>query len=113
MERQSLAQDGVWNGNVGLDGPRTAGGGEGPDTRGSAFAPCRFGEVRHARVHGFVVIVASTGMRRGEACAPRREYINFVQGTVTVDESVVAAAGGARIKTPKSVRADGPLLWTG
>ncbi len=79
------------------------------EVRSLLAASERFG----ARVHGFVVIVASTGMRRGEACAPRREYINFVQGTVTIDESVVAAAGGARIKTPKSVRADGPLLWTG
>jgi integrase len=55
-----------------------------------------------ARVHGFVAVVASTGMRRGEACALRWSDIDFERSTVTVDESIVAADGGAQIKAPKS-----------
>ena len=55
-----------------------------------------------ARVHGFVAVVASTGMRRGEACALRWSDIDFDRSTVTVDESIVAADGGAQIKAPKS-----------
>ena len=54
------------------------------------------------RVHGFLAVVASTGMRRGEACALRWDDIDFDGATVTVDESVVAADGGAQVKAPKS-----------
>jgi integrase len=55
-----------------------------------------------ARLHGFIAVVASTGMRRGEACALRWNDIDFDLDTVTIDESIVAADGGAQIKAPKS-----------
>ena len=55
-----------------------------------------------ARMHGFVAVIASTGMRRGEACALRWSDIDFTAARLTVDESVVAAYGGAQVKPPKS-----------
>ncbi len=54
------------------------------------------------RLHSFVAVVASTGMRRGEACALRWNDIDFKTARITVDESVVAAEGGAQVKAPKS-----------
>jgi integrase len=54
------------------------------------------------RVHGFVAVVAATGMRRGEACALRWSDIDFRGACVTIDESVVAADGGAQVRAPKS-----------
>jgi integrase len=55
-----------------------------------------------SRVHAFVAVIASTGMRRGEACALRWGDIDLEAGRVTIDESIVAAAGGAQVKQPKS-----------
>jgi integrase len=55
-----------------------------------------------ARIHGFVAVVASTGMRRGEACALRWSDIDFRTARLMIDESVVAADGGAQVKAPKS-----------
>jgi len=55
-----------------------------------------------SRLHGFVAVVASTGMRRGEACALRWNDIDFEAARLTIDESVVAAEGGAQVKAPKS-----------
>jgi len=54
------------------------------------------------RLHGFIAVVASTGMRRGEACALRWNDLDFKARRVTIDESVVAADGGAQVKAPKS-----------
>jgi integrase len=54
------------------------------------------------RFGAFVRLVAVTGMRRGEACALRWTDIDWEAGTVMVDESVVAAAGGAEVKSPKT-----------
>ncbi len=54
------------------------------------------------RFGAFVRLVAATGMRRGEACALRWTDIDWEAGTVMVDESVVAAAGGAEVKSPKT-----------
>ena len=55
-----------------------------------------------ARVHAFTALIASTGMRRGEACALRWDDIDFDVARITVDESVVSADGGAQVKGPKS-----------
>jgi integrase len=55
-----------------------------------------------ARMHGFIAVVASTGMRRGEACALRWSDVDFRAARLTIDESVVAADGGAQVKAPKS-----------
>ena len=50
----------------------------------------------------FLRLLAATGIRRGEACALRWSDINFQDGAVTVDESIVAAPGGATVKGPKT-----------
>jgi integrase len=47
-------------------------------------------------------VVAATGMRRGEACALRWSDIDWEAGTLTIDESVIPAEGGAAIKSPKT-----------
>jgi integrase len=54
------------------------------------------------RFGAFVRLVAATGMRRGEACALRWTDIDWETGTIMVDESVVAASGGAEVKSPKT-----------
>jgi integrase len=54
------------------------------------------------RFGAFVRIVAATGMRRGEACALRWTDIDFEGASVTVDESVISAEGGAIVKPPKT-----------
>jgi integrase len=55
-----------------------------------------------ARLHAFVALIASTGMRRGEACAMRWGNVDFGAAHVAIDESIVPAAGGAQVKAPKS-----------
>lgn len=47
-------------------------------------------------------VVAATGMRRGEVCALRWRDVDFDHGVVRVNESVVAAIGGAIVKAPKT-----------
>jgi integrase len=47
-------------------------------------------------------VIAATGTRRGEACALRWSDVDWNNGTVTIDESVVASQGGATIKSPKT-----------
>jgi integrase len=54
------------------------------------------------RFGAFVRLVAATGVRRGEACALRWNDIDWESGTILVDESVVAASGGAEVKAPKT-----------
>jgi integrase len=54
------------------------------------------------RFGAFVRLVAATGVRRGEACALRWSDIDWESGMVLVDESVVAASGGAEVKAPKT-----------
>jgi integrase len=46
--------------------------------------------------------VAATGSRRGEACALRWSDIDWPSGTITLDESVIPADGGAVVKSPKT-----------
>ncbi|MGH9016199.1 MAG: tyrosine-type recombinase/integrase [Acidimicrobiales bacterium] len=47
-------------------------------------------------------VVAATGMRRGEVCALRWRDVDFDNGVVRINESVVAAMGGAIVKAPKT-----------
>jgi integrase len=46
--------------------------------------------------------LAATGVRRGEACALRWSDIDWEEGALRVDEAVVAAPGGALVKSPKT-----------
>jgi integrase len=46
-------------------------------------------------------LVAATGMQRGEVCALRWNDVDFSAGTVRISQSVVAAKGGATLKSPK------------
>jgi integrase len=57
---------------------------------------------KDVRLGAFLRLLAATGMRRGEACALRWSDVDFESGTVTVDESVSAAKGGALVKGPKT-----------
>ena len=50
----------------------------------------------------FVRLLAATGMRRGEGCALRWSDIDEATGVINIDESIVAAAGGAETKSPKT-----------
>jgi integrase len=54
------------------------------------------------RFGAFVRVVAATGMRRGEAACMRWSDLDWENSSVTVDESVVAAKGGAVVKGPKT-----------
>jgi len=54
------------------------------------------------RIAVFLRLLAATGLRRGEACALRWSDIDFGHGILTVDESIVAARGGAAVKSPKT-----------
>ena len=47
-------------------------------------------------------LVAATGMRRGEVCALRWDDIDLSARTVRIGQSVVAAKGGAILKSPKT-----------
>ena len=47
-------------------------------------------------------VVAATGMRRGEVCALRWRDVDLDHGVVRINESVVAAVGGAIVKAPKT-----------
>lgn len=46
--------------------------------------------------------IAATGARRGEACALRWSDVDWESSTVVIDESIVAGAGGATVKSPKT-----------
>jgi hypothetical protein len=61
-----------------------------------------------ARIHGFLAVVASTGMRRREACALRWDDIDFDGATVTIDERVSwRLTAVQRSRHQSRVRADG------
>jgi integrase len=47
-------------------------------------------------------VVAATGMRRGEACGLRWADVDRTNETLVIDESVIPAAGGAAVKSPKT-----------
>jgi integrase len=54
------------------------------------------------RISTFLRLLAATGLRRGEACALRWSDVDLDGQVLTVDESIVAAKGGASIKSPKT-----------
>ena len=51
---------------------------------------------------GVLRVVAATGARRGEACALRWSDVDWEERRLTIDESVIASAGGASVKAPKT-----------
>ncbi len=55
------------------------------------------------RLWAFTRVVTATGMRRGETCALRWSDVDAEHGVLTVNESVVAAHGGAAVKSPKTL----------
>jgi integrase len=54
------------------------------------------------RVLVFLRVVTATGMRRGEACALRWSDLDAARRILVIDESIVAAHGGAIVKPPKT-----------
>ena len=57
---------------------------------------------RDERLYCFVLVVAATGMRRGEVCGLRWSDLDLEAGTLRVDEGVIVADGGAELKSPKT-----------
>ena len=54
------------------------------------------------RYRAALVIIAATGMRRGEACGLRWSDADLAGATLSIDESVIAAVNGAASKAPKT-----------
>jgi integrase len=54
------------------------------------------------RIGVFLLVLAATGIRRGEACALRWSDLDLEGGVISVDEGVIAAKGGAVVKEPKT-----------
>jgi integrase len=55
-----------------------------------------------ARIYAYMLLIAATGIRRGEACAIRWDDVNFENAVIQVDESIVMVEGGVLVKGPKS-----------
>ncbi|MHB1783855.1 MAG: tyrosine-type recombinase/integrase [Acidimicrobiales bacterium] len=54
------------------------------------------------RLSTYVRLVAATGARRGEACALRWSDVDWESSTIRIDEALVAGAGGASARGPKT-----------
>jgi integrase len=54
------------------------------------------------RFGAFLHLLAATGVRRGEACALRWSNVDWEDGVLRVVAAVVAAPGGAVVKSPKT-----------
>ena len=78
-----------------------SGRGPGPDPRGGAHADRR-GQQLDPSFAAVLRLVTATGVRRGEVCALRWKDIDLSAGTVRISQSVVAAKGGAILKSPKT-----------
>ncbi|MHB8438236.1 MAG: tyrosine-type recombinase/integrase [Acidimicrobiales bacterium] len=61
-------------------------------------------ERQDIRLAVFLRLVAATGARRGEVCGVRWSDLDWENSVVRIDENVVAAAGGARTKEPKTLQ---------
>jgi integrase len=59
-------------------------------------------DARDQRVASFIRVVATTGIRRGEACALRWEDVDLDAAILRIDESIVTNDGGVLVKEPKS-----------
>lgn len=55
-----------------------------------------------ARIYAYILLIAATGIRRGEACAIRWGDIDFENEVIQIDESIVMVEGGVLVKGPKS-----------
>jgi len=73
----------------------------------SIMAAADAGEDR--RLWLFIRVIAASGARRGEICAIRWSDINWVQGSVRIDESIISAPGGGMVKQPKTKASERPL----
>ncbi len=54
------------------------------------------------RLACFIRLTAATGARRGELCALRWSDVDWDDDRVSIDEAVVARAGGTEVKRPKT-----------
>jgi len=57
----------------------------------------------------FIRVTAASGARRGEICAIRWSDIDWSQGSVRIDESIISAPGGGMLKQPKTHASVRPL----
>ncbi|MDQ1442460.1 MAG: hypothetical protein QOG97_2688 [Acidimicrobiaceae bacterium] len=57
----------------------------------------------------FIRVTAASGARRGEICAIRWSDIDWAQGSVRIDESIISAPGGGMLKQPKTHASVRPL----
>ncbi len=55
-----------------------------------------------ARYAACLRVIAATGIRRGEAAGLRWSDVVWKDGTLTIDESVIASKGSATVKSPKT-----------
>ena len=57
---------------------------------------------RDPRVPAFARLVTATGMRRGEACALRRDDVDWEGSAVRIDEALVTFTGGVNAQGTKT-----------
>ncbi len=71
-------------------------------TLDEVLAILRAAESLDIRYRSGLVVIAATGMRRGEACALRWRGLDVAEATLSINESVIAAPEGAASKAPKT-----------
>ena len=60
--------------------------------------------IKHTRIYWPVLIVLSTGMRRGEVFALRWKNVDLERGSLRIMESLEQTKAGIRFKGPKTDR---------